>query len=266
MTDERQEQLVILEKNEDQGVAWIRLNRPAKRNAMNQMARDQLIAALSACGTETRVIILIGSGKAFCAGLDLKEKPSEVDPERVNRSMANGYNSWVLVNETIRRHHAIFIAAVNGFAVGGGLTLVHNCELAVSSTEGQFGMPELGIGKFPGYAGPATMRRILPKHAAQMVLTAQNIDAETALKWGMVNRVVAPDALEPTASELATQIASFDSVVLDHAKKGLHDLELMSWDRGLIYGGQIGHLIRGQTNVAKQRVANFLGSDEEVKS
>jgi enoyl-CoA hydratase/carnithine racemase len=175
----------------------------------------------------------------------------------VERQYAFGSNSWVETNEAVRKHPAAMIAAVNGYALGGGLTLAHNCELAIASEQAQFGMPEFGFGSFPGLAGPATIRRILPKHAAYMILTARRIDAQTAERWGIVNQVVPHDQLLPEAEALAQHICQFDPILIDYAKKAIRDLDLMPWDDGLVYGGYIGALVRQQSTANQEGLDRF---------
>jgi enoyl-CoA hydratase/carnithine racemase len=253
--------LVLLEKHD--GFARITLNRPEKRNAMSSAAQAELRAALDACRYDTKAIVITGEGVSFCAGIDLSEQREKREsgeaPERV---FAHGSNSWVDTNEYIREHPAIMIAAVNGFALGGGLTLVHNCELAIASDQSQFGMPEMGFATFPGLAGPATIRRIHPKHAAYMILTARRIDPETAERWGIVNQVVPHDQLIPEAMALAEHIAQFDEITLDHSKKAIRDLDLMPWSEGLVYGGYINQVVRTQSQSASEGVNRFLSGQK----
>jgi len=245
--------LVLLEKKDGYGI--ITLNRPEKRNAMNRAAQAQLWAALEAARADCRVIIITGAGDvAFCSGVDLSETRAGT-PER---QFANGSNSWFETQEILKRHPAVLIAAVNGFALGGGLTLVHNCELAIASETAQFGMPEVGFGVFPGLAGPATIQRILPKHYAYMVLTARRVDARTAERWGIVNDVVPSSDLLASAEDLARHIAQFDPVVLDYSKKALREIPNLDWSRGIEYGLWTGTMIRSQTAAGAQGVGRFL--------
>lgn len=225
------EPLVLLEK--EGGLGIITLNRPQKRNAMSAAAQAQLRAALSESAGDCKVLIITGNGPAFCSGVDLTERM----PERV---FANGGNSWLETNEAVKQHPAICIAAVNGYALGGGLTLVHNCDLAIASERAEFGMPEMGFAAFPGLAGPATIRRLLPKHAAYMILTSRRIDASTAERWGIVNSVVPHEQLLSEARALAEWIVQFDETALDYSKKAIRDLELMGWSAALEYGDTSG--------------------------
>jgi enoyl-CoA hydratase/carnithine racemase len=255
-TSAGEQQLVVLERAAGYGV--ITLNRPAKRNAMNKAAQEQLVAALESTKQDCAAIVLTGAGDvSFCAGVDLSERRG-LGAEDSSRQYAWGADSWFEVQEEILRHPAVFVAAVNGYALGGGLTLVNNCELAVASTTAQFGMPELGLGTFPALAGPSTCHRLLPKHAAQLIFTAQRIDAETALRWGLVNEVVEPDRLLPRACELAARIAEFDPVAVDYSKKAVREIANLDWSRAIDHGIRTGATIRAQTNTASSQVRKFL--------
>lgn len=260
MSDKGYGNLVLLEKKEA-GYGILTLNRPNQRNAMSRAAQAEMRAALDD-SHDCKVLIITGNGPAFCAGVDLKENSEMRSQGITERQYAHGSNSWVDTNEELRKHPAIGIAAVNGFALGGGLTLAHNCELAIASEQAQFGMPEFGFGTFPGLAGPATIRRILPKHAAYMILTARRIDAQTAERWGIVNSVVPHEDLLPEAEALATHICQFDEILIDFAKKGIRDLDLMPWDDGLVYGGYIGNLVRQQSNASTEGLARFAAGEK----
>lgn len=259
MTGKGYGELVLLEKKEP-GYGILTLNRPDQRNAMSRAAQAEMRAALDD-SRDCKVLIITGNGPAFCAGVDLKEN-REMRGAAQERQYAHGSNSWVDTNEELRKHPAVGIAAVNGYALGGGLTLAHNCELAIASENAQFGMPEFGFGTFPGLAGPATIRRILPKHAAYMILTAKRIDAQTAERWGIVNSVVPHDQLLPEAEALAQHICQFDPILIDFSKKAIRDLDLMPWDDGLVYGGYIGNLVRQQSNAAKEGLDRFAAGQK----
>ena len=111
----------------------------------------------------------------------------------------------------IREHPAIFVAAVNGFALGGGATLISMCDLAIAAEEAEIGMPEIGFGAYPQFSGPAAQIQLTPKRAAWLVLTAERIDGRTAEAWGMVNRSVALDRLMAEAERWPIKIESLRS-------------------------------------------------------
>lgn len=233
------EALVLVERRG--GYALVTLNREDKRNAVNLAMADQLVAALTSL-EDTSVIVLTGAGdRAFCAGVDLKERGQQ---RTWNTSLGvNRGQFWFEVNEVIRRHPAVFIAAVNGFALGGGLTLVNNSELAVASRTAIFGMPELSFGSFPALAGPATIKRILPKHAAEMIFTARRVSADQALQWGLVNEVVEADQLLVRATELAGTICQWSQVSLAYAKRAVREISEPDWSNAIDYANHITSLV-----------------------
>ena len=226
-------ELVTVSYRDDYAI--VTLNRPDKRNAMNYPAQAELWAALDDVRAKgSKVVVLTGAGDvSFCAGADIRD-PAK--PER--RPSATEPETWFKTQELIARHPAIFIAAVNGFALGGGLTLVNNSELAIAADTATFGMPEMGLGVFPALAGPSTIKRLLPKHVAELIFTTRRIDAATALRWGLVNEVVSPAELMPRAETLAASIAKFDATALDYSKKAFRDIGDMGWQAGMEYGNR----------------------------
>ncbi|MHA6782139.1 enoyl-CoA hydratase/isomerase family protein [Pseudonocardia saturnea] len=209
--------------------ALITLNRPEKRNAMNRAAQRRLRAALAEVH-EKKVVVLTGVGRSFCSGIDLTEAPPA--PEEGRRASARiGY--WAECNEEIREHPALFVAAVNGFALGGGSTLVHNCELAIAGEGASIGTPEMGFGAWAALSGPSLINRVLPKHAAELLFLAKRVDAATALRMGMVNEVVPDDRLLPRAVEIAEHIATFDAITLDWGKRAFRSMVNTSWEESM---------------------------------
>lgn len=219
------EDLVLIE---DRGNwALLTLNRPEKRNAMGSDAQRRLSEALREV-YEKRVVVITGVGPSFCAGVDLVENREA--PPRTDRVGSSDLDGWRMCNEELRRHPAVFIAAVNGYALGGGSTLIHNCELAVAAESAVIGTPELGFGKWPGLAGPALINRVHPKHAAELIFLAKRVDAGTAYRMGIVNEVVPDEKLLSRAAELAEHIAKFDPTTLDWSKKAFRQMVNMSWE------------------------------------
>jgi enoyl-CoA hydratase/carnithine racemase len=242
------------------GWAEIRIDREAKRNAVDRASRQGLLAAFEALRGRARAIVLTGTGGSFCAGMDLKE---------VERDRAAGNDSageeWIGVNLAIRAHPAVFIAAVNGLALGGGSTLINVCDLAVASTAASIGCPEMGFATYPGMAGPAAqLSGITRKRAAWMILTAQRIDGATAERWGMVNECVAPDALLPRAREIAAHVAQFDAVALAQSKKALDRIPafITDWAEAMEHGQMVNQVIRARTNAQDRGRARFAAGEK----
>ena len=222
-----EDQLVLVEDHGDW--ALLTINRPEKRNAMSSAAQRKLREAFKAV-YDKRVVVLTGTGPSFCAGVDLTEGR---DAQPAGRVGSGEIGSWGECNEELRQHPAVFIAAVNGYALGGGSTLIHNCELAVAAESATVGTPEMGFGAWPGFAGPALINRVLPKHAAELIFLAKRVDARTALRMGIVNEVVPDDQLLPRAFELAEHIAKFDATVLDWGKKAFRAMVNTSWEEAM---------------------------------
>ena len=136
------------------GWAEIRVDREAKRNAMDRASREALLAAFADLRGRARAIILTGTGGSFCAGMDLKERSAEVA-----RGVEDAGEQWIAVNMAIRKHPAIFIAAVNGLALGGGSTLINVCDLAVASSAGLHRLPGNGLLHLPRHGRPGGAAR-----------------------------------------------------------------------------------------------------------
>lgn len=230
-----------IELSRHDGWAVIRMTRHAKRNAFDAAMRAELLHALESLD-DVRAVVLTGCGVSFCAGLDLKEDAADTAAGRAGRAGAE----WTALMMAIHDHPAIFIAAVNGVALGGGVTLINTCDLALASTAATMGCPEIGLSIYPGMAGPTTQLRLAPKAAAWLVLTGQRIDAATAERWGLVNQVVPAEELETRAGELAARLAGFEAVPLAESKKALHHIPavLTDWKLAMQYGADVNDRIR----------------------
>lgn len=235
------EQLVTVETHGD--VAIVTLNRPEKRNAVNRELSLQLRQAF-VDQEERKVVVLTGADPAFCAGVDLNERR---DPKWSDTLGAGDAQHWLDTIEAIRRTPSVVIAAVNGPALGGGLTLVNAAELAIASERARFGAPELSFGSFPALSGSSSLLTVAPKHAAELILTAEPVDAVTAERWGIVNRVVPHEELLTSAREFADKIAAWSAPTLGFAKRAIHELAQPGWSAALNEGVLISALTRRLT-------------------
>jgi enoyl-CoA hydratase/carnithine racemase len=245
----------LIEVTRHDGWAQLRIDREGKRNAMNRAARTGLLRAFEALRGEARAIVLTGTGASFCAGMDLKER--EEDREA---GIEGAGEEWIAVNMAIRAHPAIFIAAVNGLALGGGATLINVCDLAIASTKASIGCPEMGFSTYPGMAGPAIqLSGVTRKQAAWLVLTTNRIDGATAERWGMVNACVEPDELLPRAHALAQQVSRFDPVALAESKKALDQIPavITDWQKAMDHGQAVNAVIRQQTTAQAEGGKRF---------
>jgi enoyl-CoA hydratase/carnithine racemase len=255
--------LVLLDDLGD-GVKRITLNRAAKRNAMNQAARSGIVNALDECRDGvTKVVILTGNGPAFCSGVDLKESMSRPAGWTPQDTIENRRTIWHGVQEEIRQHPAVIIAAVNGLALGGGVTLINTCDLAIAADDAQLGMPEAGFGAFPGLAGPSTLLRTGKKQAAWMVLTAKRITAQQAEAWGLVNSVVPADELKSAAEALAKDIAKFDKNTLEYSKRALWNIPMHidDYSAAMQYGFAVNAEIQRKMGVSQLEMPDTVKKD-----
>ena len=188
------------------GIRTITINRPDQLNALNRATIDELDRALSEADADrnVRVLIITGSGpKAFVAGADIKEF-ADFSVAEGNALAADGQKQLFDRVEALGKP---VIAAVNGFALGGGLELAMSAHVRIASDNAKMGLPEVSLGVIPGYGGTQRLPRLVGKgKAMEMILSAQMIDAADALQWGLVNRVVPQEQLLSTAHELAVRI------------------------------------------------------------
>ena len=207
-------------KYEQQGaVAILTIDRPEALNALNTQVLCDLDEAITKVEQDDSVlaVILTGAGRSFVAGADISEMAT--------MNVVEGKNFGDLGNQAMLRLERMekpTIAAINGFALGGGCELSMACDIRIASEKAKFGQPEVGLGITPGFGGTQRMPRICgTAHAMELILTADTINAQQALEIGLVSKVVAPDALMDTALELANKIASKAQVAIRAAKQAV---------------------------------------------
>lgn len=183
----------FIEQKLEDGILTITLNRPEKLNALNEevlLTLSELFSNAKA-NAEVKGILITGQGKAFCAGADIS-RLAECDAQ-------SGYQFACFGQEVFRQLETLekpSLAAVNGFAFGGGCELAMAATLRTAATTAQFGQPEIKLGVIPGYGGTQRLARLVGKgRALDLCLTGRFINAETALNWGLVTEVVEPGAL-----------------------------------------------------------------------
>lgn len=196
----------ILLENEGQ-ISTITINRPQSLNALNGNTISELSEALSQLEQDSncRVVIIIGSGeKSFVAGADIKEF-SDFGQEKAEELARNGQNSLFNKIENLRKP---VIAAVNGFALGGGLELAMACHIRYASENAKLGLPEVTLGLIPGYGGTQRLPKLVGKGLAnELIFSAKMISASRAKEMGLVNEVFSLEELLPKTKELATLIS-----------------------------------------------------------
>lgn len=202
--------------------ATITINRPNKLNALNKEAIQELGSAFKSLDkdNEVKVIILTGSGeKAFVAGADI----SEFADFSVKKGAKLAEKGQKKLFDYIENLSTPVIAAVNGFALGGGLELAMACHFRVASDTARMGLPEVSLGVIPGYGGTQRLPQLIGKgRALEMIMTAGMIDAGSAINYGLVNYVVSQEELLPTCEKLAHKIANNSSVAIGHAIKAVN--------------------------------------------
>jgi enoyl-CoA hydratase/carnithine racemase len=204
----------------DDGVAIVTLNRPEKRNALSTELMRELDAAFVTLGDDrsVRAIVLAANGPAFSSGHDLRELR-----DRDEAAYAEVFDTCVTLMERIVAIPQPVIAEVARVATAAGCQLVATCDLAVASTEATFATPGVRIGLFCSTPMVALSRAVGRKRAMEMLLTGEPIDAQTALSWGLVNRVVAPDQLRETSLALARRIADASARVVAIGKAAFYE-------------------------------------------
>ncbi len=196
----------ILQTKLEDGILLVTISRPKAMNALNTQffnEMDELIASVST-NPEVKVVVITGEGKAFVAGADITEM--------VNKNQEQGEAFSRLGQNTFRSLEELdvpVIAAVNGFALGGGMELTMACDFRIASTKAKFGQPEVNLGLIPGYAGTQRLSRLTnPGTALYLLMTADTIGADEALRIGLVQKVVEPELLMDEVMKIAKNIVS----------------------------------------------------------
>ena len=208
---------IILEKKEN--IAYLILNRPEVYNTISEQMIAEVRQAIDALDRDEsiRVVIITGAGKAFQAGADIAEL-SRMNPIQIlrwNQGIVANFNGLEAMRQPV-------IAAINGFALGGGLELALACTLRIASEKARMGLPEVKIGIIPGAGGTQRLPRLIGKGiAAEIILTGEMIDAQTAYRIGLVNRVVPHEELMKAAEELANKIIANGPIAVSLAKDAI---------------------------------------------
>jgi enoyl-CoA hydratase len=199
---------IIVEKKE--GVGLIKINRPNNLNALNKDTILELTKAVEELEKDKniKVAIITGESKAFIAGADIKQM-KEMNPSEAKKFAEMGHN--LLMN--IEKSRLPFIAAVNGYALGGGCEVMMACDICIAATSAKIGQPEINLGIHPGFGGTQRLPRLVGRmKAKELLLTGDNIDANEAHRIGLVNMVVPDDKIMEEAEKIANKIASKSTV------------------------------------------------------
>ncbi|MEY7999769.1 short-chain-enoyl-CoA hydratase [Clostridium sp. Mt-5] len=226
---------IILEK---QGkLALITINRPKALNALNSETLKEIDSAIDDIGTDDSVLVVIitGAGKSFVAGADITEMK--------DLNSVEGRKFGILGNKVFRKLENLekpVIAAVNGFALGGGCELSLACDIRIASSKAKFGQPEVGLGITPGFGGTQRLARTVGLGMAkELIYTAKMIKAEEALRIGLVNRVIEPEKLLEEAKNLANSIADNAPIAVRMCKAAINKGIQCGIDTAIAYESEV---------------------------
>jgi len=249
-------------------VAVVTLNRPDRMNTLGGSMKPDLARAffeLARHDAHVRVVLVTGSGdRAFCAGADIKERAG-------NQTNAADYFVAQKATHELFRNIEEFekpvIAAINGVALGGGLEIALCCDIRIASATARFGLPEIKLGVIPAAGGTQRLPRLIGEaRAKELILTADLVDAETALRYGIVSRVHPPADLMPAALELAQRIAEHPPLAVRFAKRAINRGMQTDLDSGLEYERYAAAMVidsedrkEGMRAFVEKRKPSFIG-------
>ncbi|PRP84312.1 enoyl-CoA hydratase [Planoprotostelium fungivorum] len=220
----------ILTETKGSGVAVITLNRPKALNALCNQLLDELVHALEAYQKDDSVaaVVITGSNKAFAAGADIKEM--------AELTFRDTFTQQLFANtDRIQSIQKPIIAAVNGYALGGGFELAMICDMIIAGENAKFGQPEIRLGTIPGIGGTQRLTRALGKSKAmEMILTGDQMDAKTAQAYGLVTRVVPEAELLDAAIEIGNKIAAHSKLTIAIAKQAVNQAFETSLREGVL--------------------------------
>lgn len=255
----------VLQVDVSEGVATLRLNRPDKRNALNDELVGALAAALEATAVdpEVRVVCIRGAGPDFCAGADLRQLEaiaSQGPIESVQDAQRLGD-----VLRAMRSHTRPIVAAVHGKALAGGCGLASACDLVLARDDARFGYPEVHLGFVPAMVMAILRRKVGEARAFELVARGRRVDAVEAERVGLVNHVFAEADFDHAVSAYLTELAGLPPTALELTKRLFYGVDGMTVDEGIRRGAEINGLAR-LTDACREGVRAFLqrarGRDE----
>ncbi len=226
---------LIIEK--DKGICTVKLNSPQTLNSLNAEMLDELEYAFDQIKDDKEVlaVVLTGEGKAFVAGADIAYM-SKLSPAEAKKFSEDGSRLFRKI-ETMEK---IVIAAVNGFALGGGCELSMACDIRIASDKAKFGQPEVGLGIIPGFSGTQRLARLIGLgRAKELIFTGLHINAEEAYRIGLVNKVTDKDSLMEEAFKIAEKIISNSRAALSYAKEAMNRGIETDIETGIAYESNI---------------------------
>lgn len=255
-------EFILINKQVAPFVAHIQLNRPKELNALNLELMLEIKQALIELDNdpEVRAIVLSGNERAFAAGADIKQMAGR---NAMDMLKIDQFSTW----DSIRKTKKPLIAAVSGFALGGGCELAMICDMIVASETAQFGQPEINIGVMPGAGGTQRLTRIVGKNKAmEMVLTGTFISAEQAKEYGLVNKIVPVEFYLLEAIKMATLIAEKSPIAVQLAKESVLKAYEMPLQEALYFERKNFYMLfasedqkEGMAAFVEKRKPNFQG-------
>jgi len=238
------------------GIATITINRPKALNALNEETIPEFLSRLEDAERDekVRVIVITGAGeKAFCAGLDLK-KMRDISVIKAVETSRLGQKLTLAIEELGKP----VIAAINGYALGGGLELAMACDIRIASENARIGQTEVNVGLIPGWGGTQRLPRLVGKGIAkELVFTGKMIDAKTAERIGLVNIVVPPEKLKSAVEELAKLIMSKPPIAIKLAKELINSSIETDQGTGLVHEAEAFGIL-SSTEDYREGVSAFL--------
>jgi len=249
-------------EREEGAIAVIQLSREEALNAFNSQLMGELTQALDELDAdrEVRCVIITGSGKAFAAGADIKEMQSKSFPETY-------FEDFITANwERTARMRTPVIAAVNGFALGGGCELAMMCDFILAREKARFGQPEINLGVSPGAGGTQRMTRFIGKSKAmEMCLTGRMMEADEAERCGLVSRIVAHEELMEEARDVARKIAAKSASAVMMTKEMVNAAYETTLSQGIMFERRLFHSLfatddqeEGMEAFVEKRSPHFL--------
>lgn len=217
----------------DEGIAWITLNRPDKRNAMNPELNDEMVRVLDALEIDERVnvLVLTGAGDAFSAGMDLKEYFRDLDSLSYSQKIRRRRSAWQWQWKMLLTYPKPTIAMINGWCFGGAFTPMVACDLAIAADDAQFGLSEINWGIIPGgQVTKAITAMMSTRDAMYYALTGETFDGRRAAQMGLVNESVPHERLRERTRELAQILRSKNPTALRGTKIAVRHVQQMAWE------------------------------------
>jgi enoyl-CoA hydratase/carnithine racemase len=244
--------VVLLERPAD-GVALLRINRPDARNALNLEVRREMVKHINTVTEDesVRAVVLAGNDKAFAAGADIREMAAADSVEMLRRNTLKLWRAIYVCPKPM-------IAAINGFALGGGCELAMHCDIIVAGESAKFGQPEVKIGIIPGGGGTQRLTRALGKFKAmRYILTGDILSAQEAFAAGLVSELVPDAEVEKRAIAMASQIAELPPLAIQQAKEAVLASMELPLNVGLAYEAKAAQLLFS-TRDQKEGMAAFI--------